>query len=144
MWFIQHDFMSPGYDELVSLRTAELRIPLGLEFTADQLEAESDQFHFGLHLLDWQLIGCLSFRHLGGQKLAMRQVAISRQFQGRGMGRVLVERAENWAKKHGFFHVELHARQSARPFYTKLDYRASGDEYVELGIAHINMFKELL
>ncbi|MCC6754556.1 MAG: GNAT family N-acetyltransferase [Saprospiraceae bacterium] len=136
--------MSPGYDELVSLRTAELRIPLGLEFTADQLEQESDQFHFGLHLPDWHLVGCLSFRHLEGQSLAMRQVAVSKDFQGRGIGRILVECAERWAKQHGFGRIELHARKTARPFYSKLEYHVAGDEYTELGIAHINMYKELV
>ena len=37
----------------------------------------------------------------------------------------------------------LHARDAAVPFYSKLGYAAEGKPYVEIGIKHLTMAKDL-
>ena len=76
-------------------------------------------------------------------ELKMRQVAVRADLQGRGVGRSLVEASEAYALSHGFERIVLHARTSAVPFYLALGYETEGDEFEEVGIPHLFMFKNL-
>jgi predicted GNAT family N-acyltransferase len=71
----------------------------------------------------------------------MRQVAVSPDRQGSGLGRELVLESEAWARRNGFAEIRLHARLNAVPFYERLGYHVEGDEFLEVGIPHFLMRK---
>ena len=73
----------------------------------------------------------------------MRQVAVQTEWQGHGIGKKLVEFAELFAKKLLFIKIELNARKTAIDFYLNLGYKTIGNEFIEVGIKHIKMFKNL-
>ena len=132
---------SPAYDALVELRRAVLRRPLGLDFTREQLAAESRQLHLGA----WEgeaPVGCLALL-VDGAAARMRQVAVAPEAQGRGIGRRLVLEAEDEARRRGAARMELHARQTAVAFYERLGYCAEGGLFTEVGLPHRLMSKAL-
>lgn len=137
------EFASPAYDEALRLRYKVLREPLGLEYTVEQLEEESEQFHFGFFSTIDHLTGVLTMQAVNTDIVKMRQVAVDDSSQKHGIGSQLVEYAETWAKLAGFKKIELHARDIAMPFYERLNYKIIGEPFIEVGIKHYAMYKTL-
>lgn len=138
--WIEH--LSPAYAMAVALRRDVLRKPLGLDFTEAQLASEATSFH----LTAWEedvLRGTLLLTPLDGQSIQMRQVAVDDRKQGLGIGRVMVLESETEALRRGFARMMLHARDPAVGFYTKLGYQPVGDAFIEVGIRHQEMEKQL-
>ncbi len=133
---------SPAYRATVDLRDSVLRKPLGLHFSADELEAEKDSLHIVCYRGD-RLVGCLVLRPLAGGDVRMRQVAVVPELQGQGIGTALIEYAEALARKIGFRRMVLHARDTAVSFYEKLGYCRFGNEFEEVTIPHWAMEKRL-
>lgn len=143
MRIIQAAYGSPEYDDMVRLRYEVLRQPLGLEFSPEELASEYDQNHLGLYSADWELYGCLVLKPLNPYQVKMRQVAIRSDLQNRGLGKWLILQSELYAKSLGFQQIECHARESAIPFYLKLGYTITSEEFIEVGLPHKKMEKRL-
>lgn len=136
-------FATPEYDETVKLRDKILRQPLGLAFSEAQLAEEYADFHLAAYTDDWILRGCLVLTPKDNNVLKMRQVAVDETVQKMGVGRQLVEASEAFGRANGFKIMELNARETAVPFYQKLNYSVVGEQFEEVGIAHFKMFKTL-
>ncbi|MEO6190082.1 MAG: GNAT family N-acetyltransferase [Saprospiraceae bacterium] len=136
-------FASPDYDETLSLRFLVLREPLGLEYTSSQIEEEWNQKCFVIRNEMQQIIACLLFEILSSDELKMRQVVVHPKYQSQGIGSLLVKKSESWARKNNYKFISLHARNPAVPFYLKLNYKIQGGEFVEVGIPHFVMIREL-
>lgn len=131
---------SAQYEASVALRDRVLRQPLGLQFSQEELAKEHDQIHV-IASVDGELIGVLVLVPLPPKTYKMRQVAVSPEWQGKGIGTRLVSFAEEFAIRKGICRIELHARKEAVQFYTDLAYSTIGDEFVEVGIPHFKMEK---
>ena len=70
-------------------------------------------------------------------------MAIEPARQGTGLGTRLVRALEEELAARGFREVTLHARDTAVGFYARLGYHPVGPPYVEVGIPHQNMRREL-
>ncbi|MBK9329331.1 MAG: GNAT family N-acetyltransferase [Sphingobacteriales bacterium] len=126
----------------MELRYKVLREPLGLVYTPEQLAGEKDEIHI-VALINRKVTGVLLLKVIDGEVLKMRQVAVQSAVQLQGIGHQLVEVAEQYATRHGFKMIELHARDTAKDFYVKLNYQAIGDPFTEVGIPHYKMVKAL-
>jgi predicted GNAT family N-acyltransferase len=131
-----------------------------MDFSAAELAAEVDQFHFGI----WdgeELVGCLSLVRNGPSRLVsnrdegsvgsteiiqwesqfkMRQVAVSPDRQRQGIGKRLVEAAEAFVDTG---EISLHAREVAVAFYESMGYTTVGEPFLEVGILHMKMTKRV-
>lgn len=134
---------SKEYQEAVSLRFEILRKPLGLEFSKEQLEAESNSFH--LVCFDGErIVACVILEPKSeNNKFKMRQVAVARDYQGQGVGSKLVKFSEAFAKSKGVKTMVLNARETASDFYQKLGYQRHGEQFLEVGIPHFYYEKTL-
>ena len=144
MNILQVEFATPEYDETIALRYKILREPLGLEFTEEQLAAEYADFHLAAYSDTWILRGCLVLTPKTHKVLKMRQVAVSIESQSKGIGTLLVQASETFARANGYESMELNARDTAIPFYEKLNYQKVGEEFIEVNIPHFKMVKSLL
>jgi GNAT superfamily N-acetyltransferase len=133
---------SKEYDKSIELRTKVLRIPLGLIYSSEDLNAEIGQIHLAA-FTDEELIGILLLVKLPNQLIKMRQVAIDPAFQSIGIGTRLVEFAEDFARSIKCSQMTLHARTTARNFYLSLNYQTDEVVFEEVGIPHIKMWKYL-
>jgi len=138
----QLEFKSKEQQETIVLRHEVLRKPLGLEFSATELEAEKEQIHLAAYY-NKVLAAILLLVPLNEKELKMRQVAVSPELQGKGIGKILVAYSEFYAKNKGFKNISLHARISALEFYKTIGYNPLGDLFKEVGIPHIKMTKKI-
>ncbi|MES2619651.1 MAG: GNAT family N-acetyltransferase [Bacteroidota bacterium] len=135
-------FESKEYAQALALRTEVLRKPLGLEFTAAELNKDRKDIHFGLFEGD-VILACLTLTKADNSRMKMRQVAVNFDAQGKGLGSKLSKAAEAFAKESGFQIMFCNARKVAVPFYEKLGYKIVSDEFTEVNIPHYTMQKQL-
>ena len=137
------DYGSPEYDKMVQLRHDILRKPLGLTFQKGELEEEADDILIGA-FEDEKMLGCCMLIETEPGTVRLRQMAVSNNLQGKGIGRALMQFAENIARDRGFKKITMHARKSATGFYEKLGYSISGGEFEEVTLPHVVMEKRLI
>lgn len=133
---------SPDYLLSLILRYKILRIPLGLTYSAKDLESDQFDFHIGAFENE-QLLGSLILSVDKNNTLKMRQVAVDDTKQGKGIGSALLQFSETFAKLKGFESIHCHARKTAVPFYLKHGYAIIGEEFTEVNIPHSYMEKLL-
>lgn len=133
---------SAEYDEIVALRYEILRKPLNLHFTEEQLAAEINYLHLGYYQNE-KLIASLILVPEENSKIKMKQVVVATEHQGKGIGAKLIFAAEQLAVEKGFNYIYCHARDTAVPFYLKLNYKQVGDMFEEVTIPHWEMEKDL-
>ena len=136
-------FLSAEQKASVGLRYEVLRKPLGLHFLEEDLQKEYLDFHIAAYV-DGNLVGILLLKPIETpQVIKMRQVAVDSSMQGRGIGKAMVRFSEEFVKAKGFTSIELHARETAVPFYLSLNYTLVGDRFEEVGIPHFKIVKVL-
>jgi GNAT superfamily N-acetyltransferase len=136
------DHGSREYQQMVQLRNDILRRPLGLQFTPDELEKEKEEILIGA-FEEEKMLGCCMLIRENPASVRLRQMAVLNNLQGKGIGRALMQFAENIARDRGFQKITMHARKTAVGFYEKLGYRISGQEFEEVTIPHYVMEKLL-
>lgn len=73
----------------------------------------------------------------------LERICILKSYRKLGIGKVIVQGLENIAKEKGLEKVKLHGQTHAEGFYQKLGYETASDEFMEDGIPHYLMVKEL-
>ena len=136
------DHGSREYQQMVHLRNEILRRPLGLQFTPEELEKEKEEILIGA-FEEEKMLGCCMLIMEAPNSVRLRQMAVLNNLQGKGIGRALMQFAENIARDRGFQKITMHARKTAIGFYEKLGYRISGQEFEEVTIPHYIMEKLL-
>lgn len=71
------------------------------------------------------------------------RLAVRAPVRGSGIGAALLDELESVALDRGCRVAELHAQLHARAFYERIDYVAEGPTFVEAGIEHVSMRKQL-
>jgi predicted GNAT family N-acyltransferase len=136
------DHGTAEYGQMLKLRDDILRKPLGLNFSKDELEKEKNNLHIAAYEDD-QMLGCCMLVEEGPQTVRLRQMAVINDLQGKGVGRALMQFAENLARDRGYKKITMHARSNALGFYEKMGYKKVGKEFQEITISHYVMEKEL-
>ena len=124
------------------LREEILRKPLGMSLKNEDLSWDHQDNIF-IAEESGRVIGCLMLHDAGENKMKLRQMAVYDQWQGKGIGRALVMKAEDFLLKKGYDRIVLHARKGALGFYKSMGYVVRGDEFEEVGIPHFAMEKVL-
>lgn len=136
------DHGTPDYEEMVKLRYAILRKPLGLQFLPEDLDKEKNDILI-CYFDDNVIEGCCLLTKADAHTVRLRQMAVLQGLQRHGIGKALLQFAENIARDRGFSTLCMHARQTAIGFYEKSGYQKSGDEFFEVGLPHYKMQKDL-
>lgn len=124
---------------LISLRTevfiVEQKVPVALEWDEDDATA----LHVLLRDNDDSPMGCARLLPSG----QIGRMAVLAQRRREGLGSMLLEAAEEVARKQQKDRVFLHAQVHALPFYIKHGYEITSDEFIDAGIPHRAMIKRL-
>ncbi|MBS0026273.1 GNAT family N-acetyltransferase [Chitinophaga sp. 22321] len=140
------EYGSCDYHDMVTLRDEVLRKPLGLSFSAEQLQQEMNDIliaGFTTTGNENKIAGCCILTPVSENTVQLRQMAVSPSLQGKGVGREIIAFAEEYARKNDFNLLMMHARKEATGFYQKLGYETCGEEFTEVGIPHYEMRKNL-
>jgi predicted GNAT family N-acyltransferase len=78
-----------------------------------------------------------------GELGKVQRVAVARSQRRTGAGKEIMEALEGHGRQLGLQAIQLSSQLTAVPFYLALGYVATGPEYVEAGIVHQQMTKEL-
>jgi predicted GNAT family N-acyltransferase len=74
----------------------------------------------------------------------MGRMAVLKEWRGRGIGRALLQALLDLAEQQGIRRVTLAAQVHALGFYERAGFRAVGDQFMDAGIPHRMMVKELM
>jgi len=130
------------YKLSVALRDRVLRQPLGLQFTPQQLAAESTAIHI-VGWIDDQIRACCVTVDRNDGWFQARQVAVDFDFQKQGYGQQLMQFTHQHIALLGADKIYCHSRIVAEAFYVRLGYQSVGDYFEEVSIQHIRMEKNL-
>jgi GNAT superfamily N-acetyltransferase len=136
------DHGSSEYMQMIRLRDDILRKPLGLGFTKEELDAEKNNMLIAA-FEDENILGCCMLVEESPEKVRLRQMAVLNDLQGKGIGRALMNFAENLARDRGYKTLTMHARKNATGFYEKMGYKIASGEFTEVTIPHYVMEKKL-
>jgi ribosomal protein S18 acetylase RimI-like enzyme len=137
------DHGSPEYLQMVQLRIDILRKPLGLTLLPEELEKEKEEILIAA-FEEEKMLGCCMLIKTDPSTVRLRQMAVLNNLQGKGIGRALMQFAENIARDRGFRRIMMHARKTAIGFYEKLGYEVSSTDFVEVTLPHVIMEKKLI
>ncbi len=141
MEFLEIEWCTPLYQEALDLRHRVLREPLGLRLTAEELDGEYADLHFGLRNGSENLVAVLSAKPLTSSAVKLRQMAVDPEKQGEGLGAKLLGEVESALEKKGYSQFQLNARETAIGFYEKAGYTAVGETFTEISLPHRKMVK---
>ncbi len=78
-----------------------------------------------------------------GEKVKFGRVAVAKEKRGTGLGKLVMEEMEKKTLELGYKKIILGGQLSAVPFYEKLGYTPYGDIFLDGGIEHRMMKKDL-
>ena len=131
---------SPKYQPVWDLREAILRIPLGLSLKNEDLSRDHKNIIF-IAEHEEKIIGCVFLEPIDATTAQLRAMAVYNEWQGKGIGKMLVQALEEYAWQNNYKKIILHARKVIHPFYLSMNYKVVGDEFIEVGIPHFHMEK---
>lgn len=137
-----NDLTSPIYRDAVLIRyevfVNEQHVPEDLEI--DDLEAES--LH-GVIYQSQQAIATVRLYALNSKNLKVQRVAVLKEFRQHGVGRFLMEKVEEKAKELAVSQLILDSQKQALPFYEKSNFQIDSSEFLDAGIPHYRMVKNI-
>ncbi|AZU61290.1 GNAT family N-acetyltransferase [Neobacillus mesonae] len=110
------------------------------------IEEEIDQFeqdavHFVMYHEDMP-IGAGRFRIIDGIGKVER-ICVLEESRKLGAGKAIMDSIETYALKNGIQKLKLNAQTHAIPFYEKIGFQVVSDEFMDAGIPHKTMMKNV-
>ncbi len=106
----------------------------------EEIELDSDDQR-AIHFL-----ACVGRRAVGTARVVEQhgsakigRMAVLKSYRGQGVGKKLLQRAMDMAKKRGARKIYLHAQVAVIGFYESMGFRSVGPIFDEAGIAHRKM-----
>ena len=118
----------------------EQGVPLEDEF--DEFDTLDGQCEHILVYYNEQPVGTGRIRFMHGVG-KLERICILEPYRKFGLGKIIIKALEEIAEDRGAAQVKLHGQTHAEGFYKKLGYRTSSTIFMEDGIPHILMLKEL-
>ena len=138
----QIDHGSKEYQLMVKLRMEILRKPLGLSFTNEELDKEKNDILIAA-FDEEEILGCCLLTKIDDRHIRLRQMAVQKNLQGKGIGESIISFAEIIAADKGYKILTMHARDTAIGFYEKFGFTVKGEQFEEVKTKHHIMEKRL-
>ncbi len=130
-----------GLSEAAGIREAVFIAEQGVarEEEMDGLDGEATHV---IACLGGRAVGCGRIRFIG-KKAKLERIAVLKDHRGRGIGRAITSFMVEQARRSGTREAVMHAQCHTAGFYAALGFRARGEEFMEAGIRHVEMYMEL-
>ena len=126
----------------MNFRFNNLRKPLNLEWSKEDLLSENKQIHFALKNQS-EIVGSFCLKKINCSTIRLRQMAIEKKFQKQGYGSSILKFTEKFAIKNNYKKIIIIARLSALDFYKKNLFKTSGKIFTDVTVSSINMYKKI-
>ena len=131
-------------------RAFQIRKEVFVEEQGVSLEDEFDEFD-KLHDLCEHILVYYNEQPVGTGRLRvvdgygkLERICILEPYRKFGLGKIMINTLEGIAKEKGISRVKLHGQTQAEGFYEKLGYQTSSDIFMEDGIPHLLMVKDIV
>lgn len=118
----------------------EQGVPLEDEF--DEFDTLDGRCEHVLVYHDEEAVGTGRLRVVDGSG-KLERICILKPYRQYGLGKRIIRTLEEIAAEKGIARVKLHGQTHAENFYKKLGYETASEMFMEDGIPHILMTKEL-
>lgn len=142
MEFKTIEYNTVEYIEMVEFRNEILLEPFGIPYYEEAFADDEESIFCGCYD-NSELIACCVLTSLDEDIVRLRQMAVAEEKRAQGIGQKLITFAESIAKEYDFKEIQLHAQLTAKGFYASCGYESFGEEFMEAGIQHIMMKKNL-
>ena len=126
----------------MNFRFNNLRKPLNLEWSKEDLLNENKQIHFALKNQS-EIVGSFCLKKINCSTIRLRQMAIEKKFQKQGYGSSILKFTEKFAIKNNYKKIIIIARLSELDFYKKNLFKTSGKIFTDVTVSSINMYKKI-
>lgn len=116
----------------------EQGVPLHLE--CDAYDATATHF---IMYEDNEPAGAARLRSIEDHTAKIERVCILQSQRGKKLGALIMKEMENYAMSIGLQKLKLHAQSYAVPFYEKLGFTVTSPEFMDAGIPHRAMEKNI-
>jgi predicted GNAT family N-acyltransferase len=131
------------FEKYFELRYSILRKPWNEPKGSERDDQEDTSFH-ACAKYNNKIIGACRLQFIDEQTAQIRYMCTENEFQGKGVGKKLVDFVEDYAKSKHVNKIILHARGNAVEFYKKCGYKTVATSYLLFGcIPHFLMEKQL-
>lgn len=133
---------SENYQSMIRLRNQCLRMPFGMYLTAEDRQRDKNDILIGGFLYN-SLVACCTLRAVDESTFQLCQMAVTQILQSKGLGKQILNYAQQISVAHHKTRIVLGARYSAIPFYEKSGYHAISSMYIFKAIPHVFMEKKI-
>lgn len=137
---ITEEDLKKAFDIRIEVFVEEQGVPL--EDELDEFDKLNGQCEHILVYLNEQPVGTGRIRLVDGFG-KLERICILKPYRKFGLGKVIIKALEEVAEKEGVSKIKLHGQKHAEGFYNKLGYQTSSSVFMEDGIPHILMIKDL-
>lgn len=132
------------FTQYYQLRWEILRKPWNQPLGSEQDNIESSCFHRMIIDENEQVLAVGRLEKSSNNTAQIRFMAVRNDFQGKGLGKQIMQSLEEKAYEEGIDEISLNAREAAEAFYHGLGYTSNGLAHLLYGqIQHILMTKKL-
>ncbi len=135
------DTLSPIYLDAVKIRHEVFVKEQGVPLTAEIDQDEANCVHFVAYEEKTPLGTCRLLPEKNGMHL--QRMAVLKPYRNQHLGKEILLEVERFSKEQHWKKITLHAQISAIPFYEKLGFQTLGEPFLEAGIDHKLMEKNL-
>lgn len=136
------NIQSQTYQDALSLRQEvfihEQKVPENREID----EYESQTTHLVLYHADGTPLATARIL-INDSTAKIQRVAVIKRMRSKGLGQIIMQAAEQEAKKRGAITAIVGAQEQALTFYEKIGYHICSESYLDAGIVHKDMKKSL-
>jgi predicted GNAT family N-acyltransferase len=136
------NYHSEEYQRLLNFRFNNLRKPLNLNWSKEDLLNENQQNHFALKNQS-EIVGSFCLKKIDCSTIRLRQMAIEKKWRRQGYGSSILKFTEKFAIKNNYKKIIIIARLSALDFYKKNFFKTSGNIFTDVTVNSINMYKKI-
>lgn len=115
----------------------EQHVPLEIELD----EYDQTAVHF-IGLEGDQVVAAGRFRIINDHG-KLERICVHKDYRHQSLGKQMIAEMEKELTNQHIHHAELHAQTHALGFYRKLGYKVVSEEFMDAGIPHVSMVKEL-
>lgn len=127
-----------AYDIRRKVFVDEQQVPIHIEMD----EHDSTATHFVGYNLQ-QPVAAGRIREIESGVGKVERVSVLQEFRGQHIGVLMMEAMESHARAAGMATLKLNSQSYAIPFYEKLNYTVTSPEFLDAGIPHRTMEKNL-
>ncbi|RCW69764.1 GNAT family N-acetyltransferase [Saliterribacillus persicus] len=129
--------MDDAYHVRCTVFVEEQKVPQELEI--DELEQES------IHFIGYEgaLPIAASRIRLVEDYGKLERVCVLKTHRGKQYGKQIIQFMEDYARERGYLKSKLNGQTHAEGFYQSLGYHTISEEFMDAGIPHVTMIKDL-